>query len=167
MNIKKYFWGLNPRAIKETERIIRAPHNPRFAERMFVFLSRCDKPRELFSIISKEKFIKSWPKIRRFWIKRRQAEDFRAWWETVYEKLIETQGVKRITKGPPSKIFKQIGDSIRTKRIENGLSQKDLAGRTGLKQPDISKIEQGKINITLETLIKLCKILDIKNISLS
>lgn len=160
MNIKKYFWGLNPKAIRETEKIIKDPNHPRYPEKMYVILSRCDKPHELFSVVSKKTFIESWPKIRRFWIRRRQAEDFRAWWETVYEELLKGAGPR----GSPPEIFKKIGEIIRTKRIENGLSQKDLAGRTRLKQPDISKIEQGKVNITLETLMRLCKVLDIRDI---
>lgn len=162
MSIKKYFWSLNPRAIRETEKIIRDPGHPRYSEKMFVILSRCDKPKELFSIIAKKGFIENWPKIRSYWIRRRQAEDFRAWWETVYEELIKREGQK----GSPSGLFKNLGEIIRAKRIENGLSQKDLANRARLKQPDISKIEQGKANITLETLIKLCRILDIRNIPL-
>lgn len=162
MNIKKYFWSLNPKAIRETENIIRNPDHPRYPEKMFVILSRCDKPKELFSIIGKEGFIESWPKIRRYWIKRRQAEDFRTWWETVYEELTKKEGQK----GRPSEIFRRIGEIITNKRIENGLSQKDLADRTRLKQPDISRVEQGKANITLETLIRLCRVLDIKGISL-
>lgn len=162
MNIKKYFWGLNPKAVRETERIIRDPNHPRYPEKMFVILSRCDKPKELFSIVAKKEFIESWPKIRSYWIRRRQADDFRAWWETVYEELIKREGQK----GSPSGVFKNLGEIIRAKRIESGLSQKNLADRTRLKQPDISKIEQGKANITLETLIKLCRILDIRNIPL-
>lgn len=166
MNIRKYFWGLNPNAIKETEKTIRDPSHPRYPEKMQVFLSRCDKPKELFSIISKKKFIESWPMIRRFWIRHGQAEDFRAWWETVYENLTKEEGKEKIIKGSPSELFKKIGKVIKSKRIENGLSQKDLAFRTGLKQPDISKIEQGKANITLKTFIRLCKILGIDSVSL-
>jgi transcriptional regulator with XRE-family HTH domain len=40
-------------------------------------------------------------------------------------------------------------------RIQKGLSQKQLALRIGMKKPDISRIEEGKKNITLFTLIRL------------
>lgn len=162
MSVEKYFWSLNPKAIRETEKIIRDPDHPRHPEKMFVILSRCDKPRELFSMIGKEGFIKGWPRIRRYWIRCRQAEDFRAWWETVYEELTKRAGQK----SRPPEIFRRIGKIVANKRIENGLSQKDLADRTRLKQPDISRIEQGKTNITLDTLIRICRVLDIKDVSL-
>ncbi|MBU0549493.1 MAG: helix-turn-helix transcriptional regulator [Candidatus Omnitrophica bacterium] len=53
---------------------------------------------------------------------------------------------------------------VREARVEKGLSQSELAFRIGMKQPDISMIEKGKNNITLETLTRLCKVLEIKKI---
>jgi ribosome-binding protein aMBF1 (putative translation factor) len=165
VDIKKYFWQLKPSAIKETEKILKNPSHPRFVEKMYTLLTRCDKPKEVFSLISKEQFIKSWPKVRRYWMKKRQAEDFRYWWEAIYENLIKKKG-KKIQREGSSSIFKRIGEIIREKRIGKNYSQKDLAIKVGLRQPDISKIEKGKVNITLETLIRLCRVLDIKNIPL-
>ena len=166
MNIKKYFWGLNLIALKETEKIIKNPQHPKFIERIFALLSRCDNPKELFSIIAREQFIEVWPRIRRYWVSRNQAEDFMSWWETVYEQLLNKRKIKKEVKGKPQETFVKIGKIIRNKRLEKGLSQADLARRTGMKQPDISKIEFGEKNVTLVTLIRLCKILDIDNIPL-
>lgn len=163
---KKYFWGLKPSALKETEEILKNPSHPRFVEKMYVLLSRCDKPEEVFTLIGKEKFLENWPRIRNYWRKRRQAEDFQYWWDSVYKNLLKKKGVKKVNKDILSSILKKIGEVIKNKRIEKGYSQEDLAIKVGLRQPDISKIEKGKVNITLETLIKLCKVLDIKNIPL-
>jgi transcriptional regulator with XRE-family HTH domain len=55
---------------------------------------------------------------------------------------------------------------IKESRIKKGLSQKELALRLGMKQPDVCSIEKGKKNITLETLTLLCKALDIRKIEL-
>jgi len=55
---------------------------------------------------------------------------------------------------------------IRDARIQKGLSQKQLALRIGMKQPDISRIEEGKKNITLFTLTRLCKVLGIEEIDI-
>jgi len=162
MNIKKYFWSLNDKAVRETEKILDNPYHPEFSKKMVTILSRCDKPKEVFSLISKENFIKFWPNIRRYWIKTKQASEFKAWWETVYEELVGVQ--KKKTVGEPSKSVAQIGNMIKDYRIEKGISQNDLSKRSGIKQPDISAIEKGKKNITIETLLRLCKILDIKNI---
>lgn len=48
--------------------------------------------------------------------------------------------------------------------LEKGLNQHQVALSVGMRQPDISKIEEGKINITLNTLMRLCKVLGIKQI---
>lgn len=167
MKLKKYYWGLNAKAVKETEKIIRDPQHPKFISRIFTLLSRCDRPDELFSLISKKQFIEIWPKVRRYWIKRSQAKDFRAWWETVYEQLLQELKRKRRPKGEPMKFFKRIGETIKKARMEKGWNQSDFARRVGMKQPDISAIEKGKKNITLETLARLCKILNIENILLN
>ena len=164
--IKKYFWELNPQAIKETEQILKNPRNPRFVEKMYRILSRCDNPQEVFTLIDKKKFIENWHRIRRYWIKKGGAEDFRYWWEAIYEEILNQKRKIKKTKVPYSKFFRKIGRILRNKRIEKGITQKDLAFKVGLRQPDISNIEQGKTNITLETLIKLCKALDIKSLSL-
>jgi transcriptional regulator with XRE-family HTH domain len=55
---------------------------------------------------------------------------------------------------------------IRGARVQKNMSQNDLAVRSGMKQPDISKIEEGKKNITLGTLAVLCRVLGIKEIKL-
>ncbi|OGB89491.1 hypothetical protein A2625_01065 [candidate division WOR-1 bacterium RIFCSPHIGHO2_01_FULL_53_15] len=157
MSYKKYFWGLKPQALRETGRILKSPDRPKFIERIFVLLSRCDSPKELFSLISRKQFVAVWPKIRRYWLKKDQAPDFRAWWETVYEQLAGREQ-------PRGKNFERVGKLIREKRLELGLSQADLARRAGMKQPDISTIELGAKNITLETLVRLGRILGIKNL---
>jgi DNA-binding Xre family transcriptional regulator len=167
MSIDKYFWDLKEEALKETKRILKDPSNPRFTERAVTLLSRCDKPAKLFSVIPRKEFVEVWPKIRRYWLKHIRRSDFRDWWETIYEQLLETdqQRQKKAT-GGTSVAFRSIGTEIRSARIQKGLSQKQLALRTGMKQPDISKIEEGKKNITLYTLTRLCKVLGIEKIDI-
>lgn len=167
MNITRYFWDLNEDALNETKRIIKNPRHPRFCIRMVTLLSRCDKPQELFSILPREKFIEVWPKIRTYWLKHTRRSDFRDWWETIYEQMVgqlhHTQ--KKVTGEAPAS-FRSIGRVIKERRIEKGLSQKQLALAVNMKQPDVSKVEEGKKNITLFTLIRLCKALDIKRIEI-
>ena len=162
MNIKKYFWSLNSKAIGKTKKILKNPDHPEFAKKMVAILSRCDKPKEVFSLISKEKFTEVWPKIRRYWMKTNQSPEFKAWWETVYEGMAEIK-IKKPA-GEPSIFVAEIGKIIKNYRIEKGISQSDLAKRSGIVQPDISAIEKGKKNITIETLLRLCKVLGIKDI---
>lgn len=161
----KYFWDLNEKALRETGQIFKKPNHPKFASRVVTFLSRCQEPKELFSLISKESFVKVWPKVRLYWRKISPASDFRDWWQTIYEGLLEEQRFKyRKPKGKPSSLFLKVGKIVKEARIKKGLSQKELALTAEMSQPDISMIEEGRKNITLQTLFRLCKILEIKKI---
>jgi transcriptional regulator with XRE-family HTH domain len=55
----------------------------------------------------------------------------------------------------------EFGACVRAARQKAGLSQRDLAETTGLQQNHISNIEQGKLNITLDTMAVLAKALDL------
>ena len=46
------------------------------------------------------------------------------------------------------------------RRLELGFTQTELAERAGLDQGDVSRIENGKANPTLETLIRIAYALD-------
>lgn len=167
MSIEKYFWGLNEKALKETKEILTDPLHPRFPERAVTLLSRCDKPKEVFSLIPKQQFVEIWPKIRTYWIKHMRRSVFRDWWETIYEQISESAREKQTkTIGRTSSTFRAVGIEIREARIRKGLSQKQLALQIGMKQPDISRIEEGKKNITLFTLTRLCKVLGIEKINM-
>jgi len=168
MDIAKYYWDLNEQALKQTKKILKNPRHPKFVGRAVTLLSRCDKPKELFSYFSIPEFIAFWPKVKAYWTKMAKESDFRDWWQTIYEQLLRRQG-KKIA-GPESDrsiLATNLGKIIREARIEKGLSQKELASLAGIKQPDISKIEDGKKNITLKTLAALSGVLKIKRISLS
>lgn len=165
--ISKYFWDLNKIALAETEKILRNPKHPKFAQRLTALLSRCQQPKELFSYISKDVFVASWPKVRSYWAKFERDSDFRDWWQTIYEQIAHEYRInKPAPKGGPSALFLRIGKVLRNTRIQTGISQSELALRAGIKQPDISKIEEGKKNITLGTLGRLCKVLGIKKLDL-
>ena len=165
MNISKYFWGLNEQALRQTEKILKDAGHPKFASRLVALLSRCDQPKELFSLISKREFIEVWPRVKSYWAKIEPRSDFRAWWEAIYEQLLQKYKLRqKKPSGRSPTLFSKIGRMVREVRIEKGLSQSELAFRIGMKQPDISMIEKGKKNITLETLARLCKILEIQKI---
>jgi len=167
MKIAKYYWDLNEKALRETGNIFKHPAHPKFRARLVTFLSRCDRPKELFSLITREDFINVWPEARAYWLKISRDSTFRDWWETIYEQIVREQKAKNISpKGTPALAYLKIGKTIKETRIEKGLSQNELALRVGMKQPDISRIEEGRKNITIETLSRLCKVLEIKRIEL-
>src|SRR5208283_4819914 len=56
--------------------------------------------------------------------------------------------------------YKRIGENIRAKRKERGLSQEGLARAIGLKRPSMSNIEKGRQNILLHTFCDIVETLD-------
>ncbi len=56
----------------------------------------------------------------------------------------------------------EIATVIRKKRDAFGLSQSDLSFRTGLHIRSIHNVESGKGNPSINTLIKLCEVLDLQ-----
>ncbi len=54
------------------------------------------------------------------------------------------------------------GNKVRESRIQQGLSQDELALCCGMDRPQITKIEQGKVNVTLETIERLSQALKTK-----
>jgi len=164
LNIAKYFWDLNDAELAKARRILRDPAHPRFVQRIVTLLSRCDRPKELFSIVPRKRYVEAWPKIRTFWLKRERRSEQRDWWDTLYEQLVPTASKVR---GDPSLVMKKLGSAIKEKRVEMGLSQMQLARRTQLTQPAVSAIEEGKKNLTLFTLIRLCKMLEIRSLDVT
>jgi len=54
-----------------------------------------------------------------------------------------------------------IGERIKKLRLQKGLNQVDIYTKIGLSSSYYSEIENGKKNVTIETLEKICKVLDI------
>jgi DNA-binding Xre family transcriptional regulator len=162
----KYFWDLNEAALRDTENILKDPQHSKFQSRIVRLLSRCQDPKKIFSVIPRKDFIKAWPKLRRYWTKIDKESDFRDWWQAIYEEVSKGDIKNKKNDSMPSLLFEKVGIKIREARIDREMSQKDLALAIGMQQPDISKIEEGKKNITLETLARICKYLDIEEIRL-
>lgn len=59
-------------------------------------------------------------------------------------------------------IKEKFGIRLRTLRKEKGLSQEELALKSGLNRPYISAIEKGNRNVSLEVMEKLAGAMDIE-----
>lgn len=66
-----------------------------------------------------------------------------------------------MTKRPKAKTDGRMGNLIKTKRIEKGLSQLELAELIGTDQRNISKWESGIYDPTFGFVLKLIKVLEI------
>ena len=64
---------------------------------------------------------------------------------------------------PPTKdqVLRALGDRVRTRRLELGLSQEKLAERAGLHRNYIGGIEQGRRNVAAHNLVRLAIALSI------
>ena len=61
----------------------------------------------------------------------------------------------------PSAPLQQFGRSVRRFRLLVGLSQEELASRSGLHRTYIGAIERGERNISLLNIIRIAKALDL------
>jgi transcriptional regulator with XRE-family HTH domain len=54
-----------------------------------------------------------------------------------------------------------VGQKIRERRLALGLTQADLAGRIGIQQSDLCRMEKGEYRVSLETLFKVLRIFQV------
>lgn len=59
-------------------------------------------------------------------------------------------------------IRKEVGEQIKAARKKAGLSLRDIEEKTGISRNHISRIEQGRYNVTIDTLSTVCEVLNIK-----
>jgi transcriptional regulator with XRE-family HTH domain len=60
----------------------------------------------------------------------------------------------------------RIGLNIRFYREEKNISQQDLAAACNFEKSNMSRIEAGRTNLTIGTLLKICDVLDVKLVDL-
>jgi len=72
------------------------------------------------------------------------------------DKIFNVYGVFGVTRIRNIKLLKRFGKRLRELRIENNLSQEDLANEAEVPISQIGRIERGEINATLSTLNALC-----------
>lgn len=162
--VSKYFWSVSDKALRETIAALKNPQAPRFREKIISFLSLCDKPADMFKIISRAVFIEQWPSIRKKWTQLNTAQDYLHWWDSIYRNLAADK--RPLPAEEQSVHLKLIGDQIRKARLRKDWNQIDLADQVHMTQRKISKIENGKVNVTIETLLKIAKALGIDKIDL-
>ncbi len=59
-------------------------------------------------------------------------------------------------------VLREIGGKIREIRGEKGVTQQDLAAGCNFEKSNMSRIEAGRSNLTIGTLLKICEVLEIK-----
>ncbi len=57
--------------------------------------------------------------------------------------------------------FRRIGENIRTRRIQQGLTQEYIATQAGGNVPHISNIENDRVKVSLTVLVAICNVLGV------
>lgn len=60
------------------------------------------------------------------------------------------------------RVADELAIAVFTYRHQHGLSQRALAERLGMRQPQVARIESGEVNPTMETLTRLSKALGLR-----
>ena len=61
----------------------------------------------------------------------------------------------------PSAVLRQIGLNIKKLREDKKISQQDLAAACNFEKSNMSRIESGRTNLTVKTLLKIASALDV------
>jgi DNA-binding XRE family transcriptional regulator len=153
---------------EEIVKILKNSSHPRFIEFAALLLSRSNDPKEVFAdYLSKGLFAANWLSIKRKMRLNKWNDARIIFWDEIYKVLTKEDEFKqtRRRKARPLDIDPEINNicaRIKEIRIKQGLTQKQLALKTGLSQQSISFAEQGYVNISLRTLKKIADSLNLK-----
>lgn len=160
MNAKRDWLWDRKITIEQAKSILKDSENKHFLSLSSLLLSRKNTPKEVFKIyLNPLVFLQNWIKIKRQMRKDAWNNPRIEFWQAIYEKLQEKYKKKgiiilkkiRIAK-PQDEFCKLIADKIRTTRKQKGLTQHALAKRLKISQQMISRIENGRENVSILTL---------------
>jgi ribosome-binding protein aMBF1 (putative translation factor) len=83
---------------------------------------------------------------------------------TVFYYGVQVEGTSRRFSAVPSdldRVLRAIGRSIAQARSDAGLTQEQLAARTGIDYKRLQRIESGTVNVTIRTLCRIASSLDV------
>lgn len=151
---------------EEVQRILKDESDPRFVEYASLVLSREGKPKEVFNeYLDKIVFLRNWQKIKRRMRKDKWNDSRIIFWNEVYSVLLQDVDKNKLKVKEAKVLFepaKQIGEVIKKSRKCNNWRQEDLAKKAGLSQQLISFIENGYLNVSLATLVKILDALNLR-----
>jgi DNA-binding XRE family transcriptional regulator len=163
----EWLWDRNL-SVSEAKEILKNPEHREFISLAALLLSRNNEPHRVFKeYLDPLLFCKRWAEIKKRMNKDKWNEQRVFFWQTIFEKLKEKykkQGISLRERRLEFKddICREIGLKLREIRQKKGLSQKTLAEKLGVSQQLISRIENGRENISLITLKNIATGLDAK-----
>lgn len=161
-------WLWDRRAsLRKIKKIFGNPDSPEYIRWASLLLSRKNVPKEVFSeYLNPLDFYRQWSKIKRRMKKDSWNNPRIEFWQAVYENLAEKYKGKQILirqkKEIPNELCREVGNLVKSLRQGKGFTQKAIAGRLGVSQQLISRIENGYENISLVTLVNIAEKLGVK-----
>lgn len=155
-------------SIEKARAILKKPNDGHFLSLAGTLLSRKNTPKEVFKYYLKPiNFVRNWPGIKRQMRKDNWNDPRIEYWQAIYEAVKEKYEKKGVSfkkeiffAGIKDVFCKTIGDKIRSARKEKGYTQSVLAAKLKISQQIISRIENGRANISLVTLKKIADVLE-------
>ena len=147
---------------------LKSPDSKGFIMLSALLLSRKNDPHEVFKkYLDPLIFCKQWTLIKKKMRQDKWSEPRIVFWQAVYENMADKYHKKGISfRREISKVkeplCQNVGKKIDMIRLEQGLSQKELAKKMGVSQQLISRIEMGNENVSLSTLNAIARALDKK-----
>ncbi len=86
----------------------------------------------------------------------KNLEDWEISWDKIRE-LTDKEFAKLLIEATGKSIVKILGESLKTIRIEKGLSQAYVAEMAGMVPSNLSRIENGHYNISISTLMRITR----------
>lgn len=159
---RDWLWDRNT-SLERARSALKNPKDKFFLSLAALLLSRKNTPKEVFGIYIKPLvFLQNWQRIKRQMRKDTWNNPRIEFWQAIYEtvkKKYEKRGIhipKEVSLAKPQDEFcKIIADKIKVVRIQKGLTQTSLARKLKVSQQMISRIEQGRENVSLLTLKKI------------
>jgi DNA-binding XRE family transcriptional regulator len=148
---------------KEVRKILKNADHPKFDIYAEKLLSRVSDPKIVFDIINEVSFCRRWQVIKRRIQKDQWLRDRVVFWQTIYERAYERlreQGI-RIRKHQGEKVSSErmkVAYEIKNIRMKSGYTQKEMAKKLGVIQQYISKIENGRENVSIDTLKRIADV---------
>lgn len=164
---KDVFWDkkLNK---EDAKRILKNENHPRFIETAALLLSRTNRVDIVFkTYINKVVFCRNWSAVKRRMRDNKWSDKRIKYWQAIYEaarKTVKHSLLKKMRRKrtPVSPEAERIGRIIREARKKMEWTQGDLAEKIDLSQQIISFAENGYLNFSFETLLKITRGLNLK-----
>jgi DNA-binding XRE family transcriptional regulator len=148
----------------DAKKILKDPESRGFVDMAALLLARNNDPQVVLKgYIEPRVFCRYWASIKRKMRRDKWAEPRIVFWQAIHEKLADKyrrQGIVFRKEAPVREpLCVEVGQKIALVRRSLGLSQKEFANKMRVSQQLVSRIEKGRENVSLITLMNISRAL--------